>query len=415
MWPDRQSEPEGEESPRSSSTGQERSPDGRCRGPPPRPPRRASARPAHAARSPTSTARAPAAPSLPGPLRAAQAGLPAPTSTPPQPRTSGRPPLIVPTIAAITVSTPTAQHVGGKIIWWPSSAVLVGNRLGHRTRVHRGGASCINERGSSLQFRVPVRKASPDGIAGARSTSVAVAWVAEDSAPRHLIIRLIIHTIRRDPSGSIWIDEASNVSSPDRSGADQIDTEHQATDLAVGGSNPSRRATITAAQRPCDGIAVSCQRARLRPSCTTLAGSPKVTPPARPVRAAVGPPLHWPLPCTRRRSRPTRPPRSLPDRAWRWSRLWPSTAPSPVGQGRHRRVPVVSARRLPSMLCQLPAVLGPERVDALADQARVRFRPAAYLHASRASSQVAMPPSATWISFVGGVSRRPPLVHAYDR
>ena len=241
---------------------------------------------------PTSTARAPAAPSLPGPVRAAQAGLPAPTSTPPQPRTSGRPPLIVHTIAAITVSTPTAQHVGGKIIWWPSSAVLVGNRLGHRTRVHRGGASCINERGSSLQFRVPVRKASPDGIAGARSTSVAVAWVAEDSAPRHLIIRLIIHTIRRDPSGSIWIDEASNVSSPDRSGADQIDTEHQATDLAVGGSNPSRRATITAAQRPCDGIAVSCRAARLRPSCTTLAGSPKVTPPARPVRAAVA----WPLP-----------------------------------------------------------------------------------------------------------------------
>jgi hypothetical protein len=36
---------------------------------------------------------------------------------------------------------------------------------------------------------------------------------------------LIIQTIRRDPSG-----------------ADQIDAEHQATDLAVGGSNPSRRA-----------------------------------------------------------------------------------------------------------------------------------------------------------------------------
>jgi Nuclease-related domain len=40
-------------------------------------------------------------------------------------------------------------------------------------------------------------------------------------------------------------------------------------------------------------------------------------------------------------------------------------------------VPVVPARRLPSMLCQLPAVLGPERVAALADQARVRFHPAA--------------------------------------
>jgi hypothetical protein len=40
-------------------------------------------------------------------------------------------------------------------------------------------------------------------------------------------------------------------------------------------------------------------------------------------------------------------------------------------------VPVVSARRLPSMLRQLPAVLGPERVAGLADQARLRFHAAA--------------------------------------
>ena len=39
-------------------------------------------------------------------------------------------------------------------------------------------------------------------------------------------------------------------------------------------------------------------------------------------------------------------------------------------------VPVVAARRLQSMLCQLPAVLGPERVAALAAQARVRFHAA---------------------------------------
>jgi Nuclease-related domain len=39
-------------------------------------------------------------------------------------------------------------------------------------------------------------------------------------------------------------------------------------------------------------------------------------------------------------------------------------------------VPVVAARRLPSMLRVLPAVLGPERVAALADQARVRFHAA---------------------------------------
>jgi hypothetical protein len=40
-------------------------------------------------------------------------------------------------------------------------------------------------------------------------------------------------------------------------------------------------------------------------------------------------------------------------------------------------IPVVSARRLPSMLRALPAVLGPERVAALADQARIRFHAAA--------------------------------------
>jgi hypothetical protein len=40
-------------------------------------------------------------------------------------------------------------------------------------------------------------------------------------------------------------------------------------------------------------------------------------------------------------------------------------------------VPVLPARRLPSLLRGLPAVLGPERVAWLADQARVRFHPAA--------------------------------------
>ena len=40
-------------------------------------------------------------------------------------------------------------------------------------------------------------------------------------------------------------------------------------------------------------------------------------------------------------------------------------------------VPVVAARRLPSTLRQLPAVLGPERVAGLAERARIRFRPAA--------------------------------------
>jgi hypothetical protein len=40
-------------------------------------------------------------------------------------------------------------------------------------------------------------------------------------------------------------------------------------------------------------------------------------------------------------------------------------------------VPVVAARRLPNMLRALPAVLGPERVAALAHRARIRFHAAA--------------------------------------
>ena len=44
---------------------------------------------------------------------------------------------------------------------------------------------------------------------------------------------LIIQTIRRDPSGSVWVDDPYDVNRPDRSGADQIDVEHQATDLVL--------------------------------------------------------------------------------------------------------------------------------------------------------------------------------------
>jgi hypothetical protein len=40
-------------------------------------------------------------------------------------------------------------------------------------------------------------------------------------------------------------------------------------------------------------------------------------------------------------------------------------------------VPVVPARRLPCMLRALPPVLGPARIAAVADQARVRFHAAA--------------------------------------
>jgi hypothetical protein len=49
----------------------------------------------------------------------------------------------------------------------------------------------------------------------------------------------------------------------------------------------------------------------------------------------------------------------------------------PWGRVVMQGVPIVPARRLPSMLRQLPATLGPEQVAAVANQARIRFRAAA--------------------------------------
>jgi hypothetical protein len=79
--------------------------------------------------------------------------------------------------------------------------------------------------------------------------------------------------------------------------------------------------------------------------------------------------------CGQCRSRPTGPPGVLPD---------PGLVVVPIVAVHGARVPwgkvvvggvpVVAARRLLSMLRQLPAVLGPERVAAVATQARIRFR-----------------------------------------
>jgi hypothetical protein len=54
-----------------------------------------------------------------------------------------------------------------------------------------------------------------------------------------LIIRLIIQTILLYPSGAVWTDEASNLSSLDPSGAVQIDAEHPSRNRKVVGSNPT--------------------------------------------------------------------------------------------------------------------------------------------------------------------------------
>jgi hypothetical protein len=100
-------------------------------------------------------------------------------------------------------------------------------------------------------------------------------------------------------------------------------------------------------------------------------------PPARPVGAAVA----WPLPLA-----PTL--QAVSFEADQAARVLPDPgvavvpilavhgAQVPWGKVVVNGVPVVQARRLPSMLCQLPAVLGPERVAWLAGQARVCFHAA---------------------------------------
>jgi hypothetical protein len=114
--------------------------------------------------------------------------------------------------------------------------------LGRPLRLQVGEAASLSPRPARPRSRSPCQGRPPHGTSGARSNSGCRGPGDGGLCVSCLIIRLIIQTIRRDPSRSDQIDEASNVIRPDRSRADQIDAEHQATDLAVGGSNPSRRA-----------------------------------------------------------------------------------------------------------------------------------------------------------------------------
>jgi hypothetical protein len=66
-----------------------------------------------------------------------------------------------------------------------------------------------------------------------------------------LIIHLIIQTIRLDPSGAVWTDDAAHVSRLDPSGAIQADAEHPSRNpkvvdfFGIDGTNdrPPRRAS----------------------------------------------------------------------------------------------------------------------------------------------------------------------------
>jgi hypothetical protein len=79
-----------------------------------------------------------------------------------------------------------------------------------------------------------------------------------------LIIPLIIQTIRLDPSGAVWTDWASNVSSLDPSGAVQVDAEHPARNRKVVGSNPTSGSRI-AGQRAFPALLTERRQAAVIP------------------------------------------------------------------------------------------------------------------------------------------------------
>ena len=106
-------------------------------------------------------------------------------------------------------STPSEGIGRMRRVWRPPSAAQLPSR---------SGSACL---GIRLSVGCPLTIREPWGLPCLPWHRFSVGWP------------LIIQTILLYPSGAVWTDEASNVSRPDPSGADQTDVEHQATDLAV--------------------------------------------------------------------------------------------------------------------------------------------------------------------------------------
>jgi hypothetical protein len=159
-----------------------------------------------------------------------------------------------------------------------------------------------------------------------------------------------------------------------------VDVEHQPTDLAVGGSNPSRRASNSAAQRPCDGVAACCRATGLRPNCDHVGGhlhQTATTCDHRPVMAAIAvgpllltligrsprcPPVHW-HPQSRQTVDAADPNWPLPSRGSRRSRSgWRASVPRIRSDRSTRALAVeeaaVHARRLQALAAEGAGAVG---------------------------------------------------------
>src|SRR4030095_9995191 len=61
-------------------------------------------------------------------------------------------------------------------------------------------------------------------------------------AETNMAVRVAVHQPSPDSTQAVWLDSTPDLSCTNSTQANCVDVEHQPTDLAVGGSNPSRRA-----------------------------------------------------------------------------------------------------------------------------------------------------------------------------
>jgi hypothetical protein len=85
-------------------------------------------------------------------------------------------------------------------------------------------------------------------------------------------VRVAVHQPVPERTLAVWLDSTPDVSCTNSTQVYCVDVEHQPTDLAVGGSNPSRRATNTAGQRPYGRAAYCSRTTGLRPNCDHVGG-----------------------------------------------------------------------------------------------------------------------------------------------
>jgi hypothetical protein len=114
-----------------------------------------------------------------------------------------------------------------------------------------------------------------------------------------VVIPMVIQTIQLALSEPNRPDDTPHLTRLDPTGANQSDVERPPTDLAVGGSSPSRSATKTAAQRPYHGIAVVVVGPG-EPPCAT-----RLRPRQRAPRVGLRPPATTLLRCCHHRPVPS--------------------------------------------------------------------------------------------------------------